>query len=579
MDKKFFIALVLTAFVVVATPMLFPSPEPTTPPAADSTRVTGTAPTNAAPASAAQAGGAPSGTGTPTVAEPSAPIAPAVRPETTVVVTPHAHYAFSNIGAEPVQAQLPGYRTLPDRADTVQLVREGQSMLSYAIAVPGDTIALHDVPFQLERGTAADGAPVLTYRGVAEGAQVALTYTFAPDSYLVRVRGTVAGVPQHSFLLVSLPRSLRSNEADSLDDQGHLAYAFKPTREGAESIPFRKLEPGDPSRLVPGPITWTAAKSKYFVVGLLTDSVSGPFSEMHVAAAPRSGKVASQAHGTVVAPIGPNGFSFEMYAGPQEWKRLRALGRDFDTVNPYGGFMQPLVQPFATIVMRILLWMKQTTSLNYGWVLVIFGVAIRLMMWPLNQGAMKSSLKMQELQPKLQEVQKRYKDEPEKQRTEIMRVYKENDASPWSTLSGCLPMLLPMPVLFALFFVFQNTIEFRGVPFLWLVDISLKDPLYVLPLLMGLTTFLVSWIGMRGMPPNPQAKMMAYVMPAVMTVVLINMPSGLNLYYTVQNLAALPQQWLIARERERQAARRNAKAAAAPVRPEEPPARSSRRRA
>src|SRR5690606_24973368 len=101
------------------------------------------------------------------------------------------------------------------------------------------------------------------------------------------------------------------------------------------------------------------------------------------------------------------------------------------------------------------------------------------------------------------------------------------------------------------FFVFQNTIEFRGVPFMWLADISLKDPYYILPILMGITTFLVSWIGMRGAPPNPQAKMFTYVMPLALTVFLANMAAGLHVYYTVQNLAALPQQWLIARERQK----------------------------
>jgi YidC/Oxa1 family membrane protein insertase len=104
-------------------------------------------------------------------------------------------------------------------------------------------------------------------------------------------------------------------------------------------------------------------------------------------------------------------------------------------------------------------------------------------------------------------------------------------------------------VLFALFFVFQNTIEFRGVSFLWLPDISLKDPYYITPLLMGITMFILSWIGMRAAPPNPQTKMMTYMMPAVMMVVLLNFASGLNLYYAVQNIAALPQQWLLSRER------------------------------
>jgi YidC/Oxa1 family membrane protein insertase len=206
------------------------------------------------------------------------------------------------------------------------------------------------------------------------------------------------------------------------------------------------------------------------------------------------------------------------------------------------------VHPIASKVIQALLWMHNRLNLSYGWVLVILGILVRLALWPLNQSTMRSSLKMQELQPKLAAAQKKYKD-PVQQREAIMKVYADAGVSPFAGLTGCLPALLPMPILFALFFVFQNTIEFRGVPFMWLHDISIKDPLYILPLLMGASMYVLSWIGMRNAPPNPQAKMMGYMFPVMMTVVLLNMASGLNLYYTAQNIAALPQQWMLARER------------------------------
>ena len=196
--------------------------------------------------------------------------------------------------------------------------------------------------------------------------------------------------------------------------------------------------------------------------------------------------------------------------------------------------------------------MHEHLKLSYGWVLIFFGVFIRIALWPLNQSAMRSSMKMQEIQPRAgrgtEEVQgqagkaARRNDEACIRRPGPVR-------SP--RLSGCLPMLIPMPVLFALFFVFQNTIEFRGVPFLWLLDISMKDPFYILPVLMGISMYVLSWIGLRNAPPNPQAKMMSYMFPVMMTFVLANMASGLNLYYTAQNIAALPQQWLLARERQK----------------------------
>jgi YidC/Oxa1 family membrane protein insertase len=110
-------------------------------------------------------------------------------------------------------------------------------------------------------------------------------------------------------------------------------------------------------------------------------------------------------------------------------------------------------------------------------------------------------------------------------------------------------------VLFALFFVFQNTIELRGASFLWLPDLSRPDPYYIIPIVMGLSMFGLSKVGQMGMEPNPQARMMLYIMPVMMTFLFLNFASGLNLYYAVSNLASIPQQWMLARERQKRTAR------------------------
>jgi YidC/Oxa1 family membrane protein insertase len=296
-----------------------------------------------------------------------------------------------------------------------------------------------------------------------------------------------------------------------------------------------------------------ALKSKYFIVGVLArDSVS-PIAEFTMTGLQRTSRIATMAQGTAVIQPRQGAFSLDVYAGPQQSTRLTSLGRDFVNSNPYGGFMQPVVQPFAGLVLRVLLWMRHTFDIGYGWVLVIFGVAVRVLLWPLNQKAMRTSMRMQRIQPELQALQTRYKSDPQKLQTEMMRVYKDHGMSPFSMFSGCLPLLLPMPILFALFFVFRSTIEFRGVPFMWMTDISLKDPFYILPLVMGVSMFVLSWIGSRNTPPNPQTKMMLYLFPVMMTFLLANLAAGLNLYYAVQNLAALPQQWLIANERAKAA--------------------------
>ena len=557
MDKRLLIALVLTVAVVFIIPRLFPTP----PLSRTSPRAAGAADT--ARGRQATAAVPPATVDTPATT-PSLPDTAASTPpqvaavaDTIEVATPRVNYEFSTIGAMPIGAELGGYRDLSPRGGTIELTRPGVPLLSYRLLVDRDTIPLDRVPFTADSSTierAASGVAPLTFRTSVRGMGVTISYTFAPDSYLVRVAGEVSGgASSNRFLVLTLPRGLRTGEADSLDDQRQLAYVLKPTRDDARSVTFASLEDDGVlrRRVENGPFTWVVSKSKYFLVALLTDTAAQPFTGVLLTGAPKTGRQANAANADVVYPVGPDGrFSFELYSGPQEWRRLVALGRDLQNANPYGWApLRGFVQPFATIVMRILLWMHDTVRLSYGWVLVIFGIGVRLILWPLNQRAMRSSLKMQRLQPALQEIQRRYKDDPQRQHAEMMKVYKEHNMSPLSMFSGCLPMLLPMPVLFALFFVFQNTIEFRGVSFLWLPDISLKDPYYIIPIIMGLSMFLMSWIGLRSSPPNPQAKMMAYVMPVTLTLLFLNFASGLNLYYAVQNIAALPQQWLIARER------------------------------
>src|SRR5207244_9570856 len=137
---------------------------------------------------------------------------------------------------------------------------------------------------------------------------------------------------------------------------------------------------------------------------------------------------------------------------------------------------------------------------------------------------MESSIRMQAVAPLLKQVQERHKNEPERLQREMMKLYKEHNVNPFG---GCLPMLLPMPVLFALFFVFANTIEFRGVVFVWLPDLSRLGPFYIIPIVMGLSMFVLSKVGQIGMPPNPQPKVMLHVMAACFELLVLTFVFGL----------------------------------------------------
>jgi len=557
MDKRLSIALLLTALVVAVTPILFPTPR-RTPPATtgQDSLISKSIPAADSPMAPAEASATPPSSIPAPAAATSAPQrdSTAVQPaamtgEVTTITSEKSIYRFSNLGAAPLSVTFQEYQDLsPGQKGKVTLLNPGRPLLNYSLVLGGDTIALHSTPFTVSRSQGKASEEVITYRVMLGSVGVAISYTVVPSRYVLRVSGRVENAGNDGFLLVDLPSSLPPMEADTLGDLRTLAYSFKQTHENARGVPFGKLDPGE-KQLEPGPLTWAAVRNKYFVVGVV-NTEGGSFEEMTLTGGPRTSKAATHASATAVKALKDGVFSFDVYVGPQQSTQLLAMGRDFDHVNPYGwSFLQPVVNPIAALCIKLLLWLHDTLKLSYGWVLVIFGIFVRIALWPLNQSAMRSSLKMQEIQPRLAEVQKKYKDKPERQREEMMKVYKESGTSPFTALAGCLPMLIPMPVLFALFFVFQNTIEFRGVPFMWLPDISVKDPYYILPVLMGVSMYVLSWIGLRNAPPNPQAKMMSYMFPVMMTFVLANMASGLNLYYTTQNIAALPQQWLLAKER------------------------------
>jgi YidC/Oxa1 family membrane protein insertase len=549
MNKRMLLALALSAAVIGLTQYLFPPPKPTSKPVAAVVAGAQTpTPGVAAPTvPTATVGAATAGAG----ATPGSALATSTVADTALLSSARTQMRISSVGAVPVSIQLPGYKQLVKAGkstESVELVRPGEALLQFAVIVKepagNRVIDFAGVPFTSTR----PDDRTLTYTGQSGAANVQITYVFQPDSFLVRVGGKVTGLTSPAFLRVTLPSGINSSEVDSADDQRHLAVAMKPVKGNVTSVPFTKLDPGE-AKLQEGPFIWIASKNKFFIMGLLTANGDRPFDEVTVTGGPKTGKIESRVTATALQSLQDGTFRFDLYAGPQEWKRMVTLGREFENSNPYGGWLQNIVQPFATLVMKSLLWMHESLKLSYGWVLVIFGVVVRLALWPFNQRAMRTSMKMQVLQPELQAVQEKFKSDPQKMQAEVMRVYSEHGMSPFSALSGCLPMLLPMPVFITLFYVFQNTIEFRGVPFLHLTDISQRDPLFIIPVLMAGSAFLLSWIGMRGVPPNPQAKIMAYMFPAMMFAFFFNQAAGLNLYYMVQNLAALPQQWLISNER------------------------------
>ncbi len=240
-----------------------------------------------------------------------------------------------------------------------------------------------------------------------------------------------------------------------------------------------------------------------------------------------------------------------IYAGPKEYRTLATLAsiynNNVDAVMGFGFF--------GFVSKGLLLWMNwlhSAVALSYGWAIVVITVIIKVVFWPLTQASTRSAKRMQALQPKIKELQQKYKEDPAKQQRKMMEFWKENKINP---MSGCLPTLIQMPVFFGFFFMIRTAIELRGAPFLWVADLSRPDTLFyipgvnfpfnLLPLIMGATMLWQAQLTppSAGMDPA-QAKIMRY-MPLMFMVFLYNYSAGLTLYWTVQNLLSILQTKLI----------------------------------
>lgn len=502
-------------------------------------------------------------TGTAGLEGVGAAVASAQAATPVVVETPLFRLQFSTRGGRLESAQMSQFESFTRDGAVELLADPAGGALTNRLVLGADTVDLSGLIFEaipaegLRLG--ADSEPqVLTFRYTHPDRPFGfeVRYRFAPDSYLISGEGRVRGL-ERAMLVTELGRGLAFNELDPKDESRAAAYAVKHLQDGVRSTELAKVER---PLLLEGPLNWAAVRSRYFVLAMLpaeNPGISGGSEWLGglvvrpETIAREDGTLSPDARFAVTQTLATGGtFAFRVYAGPQDYGLLTAVGDDLQQVNPVGWrWLRPVIRPFVAGIMYVLVFLHENLDLGYGWVLVIFGVMIRVVLFPLYHKAMRAQLRNMAVQPLLKEIQTKHKDNPERMQKELMKLYKEHGFNP---LAGCWPMLLPWPILIALFFVFQNTIELRGVSFAWLPDLSTKDPLYILPVLLGVSMFLLQWISMRTIEDlQPQMKIMMYVLPVMMVVFFAAFPSGLNLYYLTMNLATLPQSWWIAQERVR----------------------------
>jgi YidC/Oxa1 family membrane protein insertase len=251
--------------------------------------------------------------------------------------------------------------------------------------------------------------------------------------------------------------------------------------------------------------------------------------------------------------------NFEIYLGPNEYDILKSYDIGLQKILSLG--LEWLIRPIAEYLMLPLFKLIHMVISNWGLVIVVFTFIIRLLLHPLNKSQLKSMQKMQALQPMINEVREKHKDDPQKMNAKMMGLYRDYGINP---AGGCLPLLLQMPILYALWSVFRSAIELRQASFVWWIqDLSIPDTLFTIPfklpifgmdqfsglaLLMGITMF----IQQKMTTKDPRQKAMIYMMPILFTLMFNSFPSGLNLYYFLFNLFSISQQFYMTKIKKQQ---------------------------
>ncbi len=378
------------------------------------------------------------------------------------------------------------------------------------------------------------------------------TYVFHPASYVVDIFIDSRGIEEltgAANVLFTWGGGMATTEEDTAQETYYTQANFL---MGQSKETFKSKGKKADEELATGPTNWVAQRTKYFLLALVPEQ---PASGVKMYTWPDeiyNGKYPPKLFETGLVfniPKGDISRHVSLYLGPLEQSFINEVDPTLELTMNWGW---AIIKPFSKVILWTLKWLH-TFIPNYGVVLIVFSILIKVIVWPLTHKSYQSTKRMQTLQPMIKTLQEKYKGEPQRMQKEVMGLYKEYKVNP---AGGCWPVLLQMPLLYALFIVFRSTIELRGAPFmLWINDLSMPDilfhlpfniPLYgahvcVLPIIMAVSTFLQSKQTMT----DPNQKMMLYMMPAMFIFLFNNFPSGLTLYYTLFNLLSWAQQKLM----------------------------------
>jgi YidC/Oxa1 family membrane protein insertase len=497
--------------------------------------------TTGVPAAGAQPGAVP---GT-----PGAPAAPApVRAERITITTDVVKAEIDTLGGVIRRLELLKFPDHFDKTKNQVLFNvEGNNTYLGQTGLIGSTAAgvlpNHNTPFVARPGLRTlDGGNAVQVVLDAEqgGVKLTKTLTFKRGDYVIDVRHDVTNLtqaPVQPALYLQLQHDGNKPPGDSWFTPSFTGPTLYTPDNKYQKLTFEKVDQGKaehPSKANGG---WVAISQHFFVSAFIPteNTARDIFTKKLATNLYAIGTV--QSLGTV-APGATVSNTARLYSGPQDEKSLEKITPGLELVKDYGMF---------AIIAKPLFWIiDQIHQLlgNWGWTIIAFTILIKLAFFPLSAAGYRSMAKMRVVTPKMQAIRERFKNDPMKMQQATMELYKAEKINP---LGGCLPILVQMPVFLALYYVLQASVEMRGAPWVgWITDLTQPDPYFILPILYAISMFITAKLNPQ--PADPmQAKMMLF-MPLAFSVMFIFFPSGLVLYWVVNNLVSIAQQWVITKK-------------------------------
>lgn len=470
----------------------------------------------------------------------AAPAGTPVERRKVTVANDDLDLTFDSRGARLVRAALPAF----DEAGhgIVQLLpADGAGALASVVGKGAQTYPLDQFEFTLVSDTQGPAGRRITWELALEELTLRKTFTVPPHGHVIQVEHELvrdrAGL---SAWGLSWAGGMRHTE----ENLGHSRGSYFMATVMAEGEIQRK----DPNAARKGPLDfpgqtfWIGVQNKYFLGAIVPrDEARGPARLWRVAGEHDEVAMAGEILAERAAGLAADHVTYDVYVGPLDYAGLKALDLGIEGTVDLGA---KWIQPIARLILGLLISLHHVIP-NYGFTIILFSAAMNLLFFPLTFKSTKSMRAMSELKPQLDALKEKYKDDQTKMSEATMRLYKEAGVNP---LAGCLPILVQMPIFFALYAVLFHTIELRQEPFVfWITDLSQPDVVFhlpfslpfigtgfcILPLIMGVTSFFQSRLTMSA---DPNQKAMMYMMPIMMTVIFFTMPSGLVLYWLTSNL-------------------------------------------